>query len=197
MQLKSTLTIAIKNMENNNKKEEKETLKALWLKFMLDCARLLIKIGNSIVEKMGDDGTKGDTPNVSSSPEYNATDIESQPKLKAVGEDVKIELEGTSLSSKKLVRNVANLINEYDRLASEAEDKNFRTFYNDTAIKLIENLILAGCISVNPQEDELFDFNRHATRPFSLPTNQYIKRTTRLGVALDVEVLIKAIVELK
>lgn len=195
MQLKSTLTIAIKNMENN---KEKETLKALWLKFMLDCARLLIKIGNSIVEKMGDDEPKGDTNNVSSSPpKYNATDIKSQDKLKAVGEDVKIELEGTSLSSKKLVRNVANLINEFDRLASEAEDKNFRTFYNDTAIKLIENLILAGCISVNPQEDELFDFNRHATRPFSLPTNQYIKRTTRLGVALDDEVLIKAIVELK
>lgn len=197
MQLKSTLTIAIKNMENNNKKKEKETLKALWLKFMLDCARLLIKIGNSIIEKMGDDETVGSTHDASFFYEYNVTDIDGQAKLEAVGEDVKIESEVTSLSSKKLVRNVANLINEYDRLASEAEEENFRIFYNDTAVKLIENLILAGCISVNPQEDELFDFNRHATRPFSLPTNQYIKRTTRLGVALDDEVLIKAIVELK
>lgn len=103
----------------------------------------------------------------------------------------------SSLSSIKLVRNAANLINEYDRQATEAEDNVFRTLYNDAANRLIENLILAGCTGINPQEDDLFDFNRHATRPFSLPSNQLIKKTIRLGVALNDEVLVKAIVELK
>ena len=104
---------------------------------------------------------------------------------------------GSSLSSIKLVHNAANLINEYDRQATEAEDNGFRTLYNDAANRLIENLILAGCTGINPQEDETFDFNRHATRPFSLPSNQLIKKTIRLGVALNDEVLVKAIVELK
>ena len=103
----------------------------------------------------------------------------------------------SSLSSIKLVHNAANLINEYDRQATEAEDNGFRTLYNDAANRLIENLILAGCTGINPQEDETFDFNRHATRPFSLPSNQLIKKTIRLGVALNDEVLVKAIVELK
>ena len=103
----------------------------------------------------------------------------------------------SSLSSIKLVRNAANLINEYDRQATEAEDNGFRTLYNDAANRLIENLILAGCTGINPQEDDLFDFNRHATRPFSLPSNQLIKKTIRLGVILNDEVLVKAIVELK
>lgn len=103
----------------------------------------------------------------------------------------------SSLSSIKLVRNAANLINEYDRQATEAEDNGFRTLYNDAANRLIENLILAGCTGIYPQEDDLFDFNRHATRPFSLPCNQLIKKTIRLGVALNDEVLVKAIVELK
>lgn len=103
----------------------------------------------------------------------------------------------SSLSSIKLVHNAANLINEYDRQATEAEDNSFRTLYNDAANRLIENLILAGCTGINPQEDETFDFNRHATRPFSLPSNQLIKKTIRLGVALNDEVLVKAIVELK
>ena len=103
----------------------------------------------------------------------------------------------SSLSSIKLVHNAANLINEYDRQATEAEDNGFRTLYNDAANRLIENLILAGCSGINPQEDEPFDFNRHATRPFSLPSNQLIKKTIRLGVALNDEVLVKAIVELK
>ena len=103
----------------------------------------------------------------------------------------------SSLSSIKLVHNAANLINEYDRQATEAEDNGFRTLYNDAANRLIENLILAGCTGINPQEDEPFDFNRHATRPFSLPSNQLIKKTIRLGVALNDEVLVKAIVELK
>ena len=103
----------------------------------------------------------------------------------------------SSLSSIKLVHNAANLINEYDRQATEAEDNSFRTLYNDAANRLIENLILAGCTGINPQEQESFDFNRHATRPFSLPSNQLIKKTIRLGVALNDEVLVKAIVELK
>lgn len=139
-----------------------------------------------------------DTPNEEKAEPENKDALESDgsPSMSDTDNTPATDID-SSLSSIKLVHNAANLINEYDRQATEAEDNSFRTLYNDAANRLIENLILAGCTGINPQEDEPFDFNRHATRPFSLPNNQLIKKTIRLGVALNDEVLVKAIVELK
>lgn len=139
-----------------------------------------------------------DTPNEEKAEPENkdASESDGSPSMSDADNTLATDVD-SSLSSIKLVHNAANLINEYDRQATEAEDNGFRTLYNDAANRLIENLILAGCTGINPQEDELFDFNRHATRPFSLPSNQLIKKTIRLGVALNDEVLVKAIVELK
>ena len=139
-----------------------------------------------------------DTPNEEKAESENkgASESDGSPSISDADNTPATDVD-SSLSSIKLVHNAANLINEYDRQATEAEDNGFRTLYNDAANRLIENLILAGCTGINPQEDEPFDFNRHATRPFSLPSNQLIKKTIRLGVALNDEVLVKAIVELK
>lgn len=139
-----------------------------------------------------------DTPNEEKAESENkgASESDGSPSISDADNTPATDVD-SSLSSIKLVHNAANLINEYDRQATEAEDNGFRTLYNDAANRLIENLILAGCTGINPQEDETFDFNRHATRPFSLPSNQLIKKTIRLGVALNDEVLVKAIVELK
>lgn len=139
-----------------------------------------------------------DTPNEEKAEPENkdASESDGSPSMSDADNTPATDVD-SSLSSVKLVHNAANLINEYDRQATEAEDNGFRTLYNDAANRLIENLILAGCSGINPQEDEPFDFNRHATRPFSLPSNQLIKKTIRLGVALNDEVLVKAIVELK
>ena len=139
-----------------------------------------------------------DTPNEEKAESENkdASESDGSPSMSDADNTPATDVD-SSLSSIKLVHNAANLINEYDRQATEAEDNGFRTLYNDAANRLIENLILAGCTGINPQEDETFDFNRHATRPFSLPSNQLIKKTIRLGVALNDEVLVKAIVELK
>ena len=139
-----------------------------------------------------------DTPNEEKAESENkdASESDGSPSMSDADNTPATDVD-SSLSSIKLVHNAANLINEYDRQATEAEDNGFRTLYNDAANRLIENLVLAGCTSINPQEDETFDFNRHATRPFSLPNNQLIKKTIRLGVALNDEVLVKAIVELK
>lgn len=139
-----------------------------------------------------------DTPNEEKAEPENkdASESDGSPSMSDADNTPATDID-SSLSSIKLVHNAANLINEYDRKATEAEDNGLRTLYNDAANRLIENLILAGCTGINPQEDEPFDFNRHATRPFSLPSNQLIKKTIRLGVALNDEVLVKAIVELK
>lgn len=139
-----------------------------------------------------------DTPNEEKTEPENkdASESDGSPSMSDADNTPATDVD-SSLSSVKLVHNAANLINEYDRQATDAEDNGFRTLYNDAANRLIENLILAGCTGINPQEDETFDFNRHATRPFSLPSNQLIKKTIRLGVALNDEVLVKAIVELK
>lgn len=189
-------------MEDYQEKQEK--LKNSWHKIMLLCGRQLIKTGASILAKLGEDKTQGDT--------YEAVVLAAYPEMAKSNGQAELHPEGdeaklndtsskpdveTSLSSKGVVCNTANLINEYDRLAAETVEENFRALYDETATKLIENLILAGCTSINPQEDEPFDFNRHATRPFSFPTNKYVKNTLRLGVAFNDEVLIKAIVELK
>lgn len=127
---------------------------------------------------------------------HDATESDGISSVSDVDETTAMDVD-SPLSSIKLVRNAANLINEYDRLAVEAENDSIRMLYNDAATRLIENLIMSGCTSINPQEDDPFDFNRHATRPFSLPNNKLIKNTLRLGVGLNEEVLIKAIVELK
>lgn len=139
-----------------------------------------------------------DTPNEEKAESENkdASESDGSPSMSDADNTPATDVD-SSLSSIKLVHNAANLINEYDRQATEAEDNGFRTLYNDAANRLIENLILAGCTGINPQEDETFDFNRHATRPFSIPSNRLIKKTIRLGVALNDEVLVKAIVELK
>lgn len=97
----------------------------------------------------------------------------------------------------KFVDNSAKLINEYDRYANEVQDENIKILYRDSANKIIENMILSGCTSINPQEDEPFDFSYHTTEPVSVPENKRIKETIRLGVVFDSKVQVKAIVILK
>lgn len=103
----------------------------------------------------------------------------------------------SSMSPIKCAKEIADLIKEYDRRAAQTEDAMQKSIYEEMTMRLTESLVLAGCTPINPQEDDIFDFGCHETRPFMLADGQRILRTVRMGAQIEDRVLVKAIVTLK
>lgn len=103
-----------------------------------------------------------------------------------------------NVSTEKLIKEIVQTIEIYDNQAAKVSDEAQKNIYNEAANILIEKLILAGCVPINPKENDKFDFAIHRTNIFSpFNNNRYIKRTVRIGVLQNDTIHIKAIVELK
>lgn len=193
--------------ENPRQKKSKNW----WHKAVVICGRTLVKAGNTLLAKMGEDEQQAPSPIAEVVPVYQPAVSDQAPALHPVGPDhdpapapnpenspaPAPPEEEPSLSSHELLKRSVELINQFDRAACETEDENRSQAYRDASSQLIENLILSGCTSINPQEDEPFNFDCHTTNPISFPIDQCVKRTVRLGVALDDRILVKAVVEIK
>ncbi len=184
-----------------------ESSASLWHKLLVSFGSTLVKVGNTLLSKMGEDEQQATLPYTNVDPVY-VRDSGTSSSLHPVGhEDSPASApkddpapepkEESSLSGKELLKRSVELINLFDRQASETEDESLSQTYKDAASQIIENLILSGCTCINPQEDESFNFDCHTTNPISFPSDQCVKRTVRLGVALNDRILVKAIVELK
>lgn len=193
--------------ENTRQKDSKNWVHKLGTFF----GKTLVKVGNTLLAKMGEDEQQAPSPIAEVVPVYQPDIPDQAPALHPVGTDddpaptpnpenspaPTPPEEEPSLSSHELLKRSVELINQFDRQASETEVESLSQTYKDAASQIIENLILSGCTSINPQENEPFNFDCHTTNPISFPSDQCVKRTVRLGVALNDRILVKAIVELK
>lgn len=103
-----------------------------------------------------------------------------------------------NVSCNKLVKELAKMIDLYDRLYEQNTDEATRNIFSEVANRLITTLILAGCSPINPEEGDSFDPSLHRTIPYSIPIDkQLIKQTIRMGVKKDDEILVNAIVKTK
>lgn len=168
---------------------------------------IALKVG-SILIKLGDLDPTNEYKNDFStdmSPIVNTTIVKNE-GIHTIGHESDVDKDFTTdnstnnhgqISAYILVHKAKDLINDYDRCAEDSENDTLRALYNDASNKIIENLILSGCTAINPEENDLYDFAYHITRPIMISTDRLIQRTVRLGVMIGDEVLIKAIVELK
>ena len=101
-----------------------------------------------------------------------------------------------AFSESKMVSLTVDSIKYYDKLRSQMPTDDLRTVLDDVCRNMVENLIMAGCQSIN-EEPGVFDMSRHRTEPFQLVEEgtPYTK-VLRKGVEYKNEVKLLAIVEL-
>jgi len=96
----------------------------------------------------------------------------------------------------KLLSNTIDTIKYYDQLAEQVQVQDIKMVLDDVCRKLIENLVLSGCKSIDEPQG-VYDMNRHKVVPFKIvPEGTTYKNVIRPGVEYDGEVKILAIVEI-
>lgn len=162
----------------------------------------LKRIVNFISSKLGlspDFSEKGNTSNTEFVQGYDFYSGDCY-GVHVVGEKEPFKEEGPTEdkpATKKLVTLIVELIHEYDRNKAETKDEAFINLYGHISENLIESLIQSGCEAINPQNGDPFNFEIHTTQPVSMPDNGEVAQTIRMGVTMNGQILIKAIVELR
>ena len=94
----------------------------------------------------------------------------------------------------KLCDKLAEMVKEYDLMATQMPDGESKDLMADISEQIIASMVLGGCQSIT--KEVAFDSLRHTAVPFSIVEDGTpIASTMRVGVAYNGRVLVKALVK--
>lgn len=99
-------------------------------------------------------------------------------------------------NGERLIYELANLLEELNRLHSQTDDENAISITTFCKNRIIEIMLSCGCEIID--KDMIFDNSRHVPSPFSFVQNGCeINKTIKPGLSYKNRVLLKATVECK